>query len=165
MEILLEKKLVYLDSTIPSYYFDERESVLNFIDATRSWWDSERSKYRLYASEITLAEIQNGDYPNKKRVFDLMKGVNLLALNKTIEDVALVYGKEFVMPSRNKGDAYHLAMASYYKIDFLLTWNCEHLANANKSMHIAAVNMRLGLFVPAIVTPLQLISEGPGGES
>src|SRR5207244_12975766 len=53
------------------------------------------------------------------------------------------------------GDALHLALASYHKCDFLVTWNCRHLANANKFGHIRRVNALLGLFVPALVTPLE----------
>lgn len=63
------------------------------------------------------------------------------------------------MPSRDMGDAVHLAYASYYKCDYLLTWNCEHLANANKTIHLKVVNTRLGLFVPEIVTPDNLLGE------
>ncbi len=58
-----------------------------------------------------------------------------------------------------KGDALHLAYASFYKIDFLLTWNCNHLANANKRTHIRVINTRLNLVVPEIITPLELFSE------
>ena len=53
--------------------------------------------------------------------------------------------------------ALHLALASYYKCEFLVTWNCQHLANANKFGHIRRVNAMLGLFVPALVTPLELL--------
>jgi dTDP-4-amino-4,6-dideoxygalactose transaminase len=58
-------------------------------------------------------------------------------------------------------DALHLAYASFYKIDFLLTWNCNHLANANKRKHIRVINARLNLPTPEIVTPLELFSEKP----
>ena len=60
------------------------------------------------------------------------------------------------MPAGPGGDALHLAVASFCKCDFLLTWNCIHLANANKFGHIRRVNGMLGLYVPAIVTPPQL---------
>ncbi len=62
-----------------------------------------------------------------------------------------------VMPADPAGDALHLALASYHKCDFLVTWNCQHLANANKFGHIRLVNGMLGLFVPALVTPLELL--------
>jgi hypothetical protein len=55
------------------------------------------------------------------------------------------------------GGALHLALAFYHKCDFLLAWNCRHLANANKFGHIRRVNVMLGLYVPTLVTPLELI--------
>lgn len=63
------------------------------------------------------------------------------------------------MPAGAAGDAFHLACASYNKIDYLLTWNCNHLANANKDRHIHIVNTKLDLYTPKIITPLQLFSE------
>ncbi|MGR3218700.1 MAG: type II toxin-antitoxin system VapC family toxin, partial [Candidatus Anammoxibacter sp.] len=58
-----------------------------------------------------------------------------------------------------EGDAVHLAFASYFKIDFLLTWNCNHLANANKKQHIRILNTKLNLNIPEIITPLELFPE------
>jgi hypothetical protein len=63
------------------------------------------------------------------------------------------------MPRILEGDALHLAYASFHKIDFLLTWNCNHLANANKRKHIRTINARLNLATPEIITPLELFSE------
>ena len=63
------------------------------------------------------------------------------------------------MPKERLGDALHLALASYHKCDFLLTWNCRHIANANKFAHIRTINSRLGLFVPTLVTPMGLFEE------
>ena len=63
------------------------------------------------------------------------------------------------MPNDIQGDAVHLAYASYYKIDYLLTWNCNHLANANKKQHIKIVNAKLDLFTPELTTPLELFKE------
>lgn len=70
-----------------------------------------------------------------------------------------MYIQNYAMPKDHQGDALHLAYASYYKIDFLLTWNCNHLANANKKQHIRILNTRLNLHLPEIITPLQLFSE------
>jgi hypothetical protein len=64
-----------------------------------------------------------------------------------------------VMPRDPTGDALHLALASYHKCDFLLTWNIRNLANANKFADIRHVNTLLGLFTPTLVTPLELLGE------
>jgi len=63
------------------------------------------------------------------------------------------------MPAEAAGDAYHLAFACLQKVDFLLTWNCKHLANANKVQHLTVLNGRLGLPTPVITTPLTLMPE------
>ncbi len=65
------------------------------------------------------------------------------------------------MPADPSGDALHLALASYHECDFLLTWNCQHLANANKFQHIRIINVMLGLHVPSLVTPLELLAGEP----
>jgi len=63
------------------------------------------------------------------------------------------------MPNDPTGDALHLAIASYHQCDFLLTWNCKHLANANKFQHIKQINTRLGLSAPTLITPLELLGD------
>jgi hypothetical protein len=70
-----------------------------------------------------------------------------------------VYLNNYLMPQTLTGDALHLAYATYYRMDFLLTWNCNHLANANKKQHIRIINARMNLLTPEIVTPLELFTE------
>lgn len=70
-----------------------------------------------------------------------------------------MYVRNRLMPAEAGGDAFHLAMASVHAIDFLLTWNCRHLANANKMEHLRVINTRMGLSVPIVTTPLNLKSE------
>lgn len=68
-----------------------------------------------------------------------------------------VYLNQKLMPAVPPTDAYHLAFASFHRCEYLVTWNMRHLANENKFEHIRRVNEALGLFVPSIVTPRQLI--------
>jgi len=153
------KKSVYLDSTILNYLFDERESIKQFIDITKVWWNTQRSRYRLFLSGETLAEINEGDYPNKKKVEDEAAKIEVLPRVIDVEHVAKAYVESLLMPQKVEGDAVHLAFASVYEMDFLLTWNCNHLANANKKQHIRIINGRLGLKVPEIITPMELFKE------
>lgn len=74
-------------------------------------------------------------------------------------DVVQFYYEHRLMPVETGGDAFHLAMASLANMDYLLTWNCRHLANANKFQQIKVLNGRLGLPVPTITTPDTLIPE------
>jgi len=152
-------KLVYLDTTIPSFLFDKRESTLTFSSITRDWWENERKKYDIWISEETIAELEEGDYPNKNKILDCIQDIKVLNPDKRIVEIAEVYISNFLMPGDLKGDAIHLAYAAFYKIDFLLTWNCNHLANANKKQHMRIINTRLNLIVPEIITPMELFEE------
>ena len=106
-----------------------------------------------------MVELQRGNYPQKEKVIRLVKDISILPIVSDIEDIVREYLKNYLMPRTDVGDAFHLAYTSFYKIDYLLTWNCNHLANVNKKEHIEATNRKLKLFVPEIITPLQLFKE------
>jgi len=76
-----------------------------------------------------------------------------------IAEIVATYVSHRLMPTDPAGDALHLALASYHKCDFLVTWNCQHLANANKFGHLRRINSLLGLYVPVLATPLELLGE------
>jgi predicted nucleic acid-binding protein len=153
------KHSVYLDTTIPSYLFEEREELKAFVQITRQWWAEERQNFEVYMSEETLAELNDGNYPNKDKVLASVFGIPILLFNPRIREVVQVYIDNYLMPRTLQGDARHLAYASVYQMDFLVTWNCNHLANANKLKHIQTIHARLGLHLPQLVTPLQLFKE------
>ncbi len=153
------KRTVYLDSTIPSYLFDERESIKTYVEITKKWWNEEVSNFDLWISEETIAELSKGDYPNKTEILECIYQTQVLPFDEHIVEIAQVYLNNYLMPNVLKGDAIHLAYASFFKMDFLLTWNCNHLNNANKKQHIRIINAQLNLFIPEIVTPLELFTE------
>ncbi len=156
------KEKVYLDSTIPSYYFDEREPLGTFTEITRKWWSEMSGYYDLYISDAVLQEPSNGNYPRKTEIIQLVSTIPLLPSVSDLEIIVEFYISNYVMPRSLVGDALHLAHASYFDIQYLLTWNCNHLANATKRKHIRVINARLGLSTPEIVTPLELFKEENG---
>jgi predicted nucleic acid-binding protein len=151
-----KRSAVYLDATIPSFMFDEREALRYPCEMTRKWWQEESGRYDVFISLETIAELSRGNYPNKEEVRSLVASLSVLEPNVSVTAIAREYVEHMVMPADAAGDAAHLAYASYYGIDFLLTWNCRHLANAKKRRHIETINLRLGLATPAIITPLEL---------
>lgn len=152
---------VYIESTIPSFYHEVRadSEALARKQWTQHWWDFKRSAYEVVTSEAVLDELSRGDCPSRERVLSLMEQVPLVAIEPAIFEIVETYIARSVMPADPVGDALHLALASYHKCDFLLTWNCTHLANANKFRHIQRINGILGLYVPNLVTPLQFLDE------
>ena len=104
-----------------------------------------------------LDELAGGIPERSAKRLALVRELPLLAVELPIAEIVQGYIRHKLMPADPGGDALHLALASYHKCDFLVTWNCQHLANANKFGHIRRVNAMLGLFVPALVTPLELL--------
>lgn len=106
-----------------------------------------------------LDELERCDYPTKQETLQFVESLPLLAVNQDIAEIVREYLQRRIMPNDPAGDALHLALASYHNCQFLLTWNCRHLANANKFEHIRHINTLLGLSVPILTTPFQLMQE------
>ena len=131
---------------------------------TRDWWKSARGRYDLVTSIPVIEELGAGDHPKKRECLHLIEDIPVLSIPDPISEIVDTYIRHHLMPRDTKGDALHLALASYHRCQFLLTWNCAHLANANKQEHIRHVNALLGLHVPILTTPLELIVEPEEGE-
>lgn len=153
------KKTVYIDTTIPSYYVDKRKELKLHTDRTQEWWDNERFLYDIYTSDFVILELSEGKYPNQDKAIKLVENIPRLEPIEKLEDIVSVYLLHKLMPSNDIRDAFHLAFASFYKMDYLITWNCEHLANAHKQNHIRIINFQLGFNIPLIITPLELLPE------
>jgi hypothetical protein len=159
------KPTVYLDATVPSFYYEERPGTViqAWREITVEFWDHARSGYDLFLSDETLRELQEPGYPAAKRdkCLALVSDLPRLAVAPEVIDLVGHYVAEHLMPADDLGDAFHLAFATWYRIQYLLTWNCKHLANANKFEHIQVLNARRRLVSPAIVTPAQLLEIEP----
>ena len=152
---------VYIETSIPSFYVEgrpepEMQARRNW---TREWWTDHRHRYEVVTSDAVVDELSAGDYPGRDEALALISSLRLLPLDAAVAEIVETYMAHSVMPKDPLGDALHLALASYHKCDFLLTWNCAHLANANKFSHIKRINTLLGLFIPSLVTPLELMGE------
>ena len=147
---------VYLETTIPSYYAGTRPELATDIARTREWWDAERHLYECFASAVVLDELGEGDYPGKQQCLSLVSGLPLLGIRPEVLDIAEVYQANRVMPGPPVRDALHVALATFYRVEVLLTWNCRHIANANKMRHLEVVNARLGYGTPRLITPHML---------
>jgi predicted nucleic acid-binding protein len=153
--------LIYIETTIPSFYFETRKDIesLSRHHWTRKWWDEQRHDYELVTSYAVLQELESPAYPSAKREKSLRLLRDLPVLDEIagIAEIIRAYQRHKLMPQSPAGDALHLALASVHGCDFLLTWNCVHLANPNKLNHIKHVNEQLGLPMPMLLTPVDLL--------
>lgn len=157
----MPKPTVYIETTIPSFYHTTRGGAAAAArrEWTRRWWDEAAGNYELVTSDAVLVELRRGDYPSREASLARLTGIPLLEITPAVLEIVQTYFRYQLMPRDPSGDALHLALASYHKCEFLLTWNCRHLANARKFGQIRRVNTLLGLFVPTLVTPLELLGE------
>jgi hypothetical protein len=149
----------YVETSIPSFFFEARTQpdMVARRDWTRAWWAKASATSDLITSPAVIDELERGSFAAKEQCLELVTPLPLLAIDTAVLEVVEAYIRHLVMPADPVGDALHLALASYHRCDFLVTWNCKHIANANKFGHIRRVNTLLGLFNPALVTPLQLL--------
>ena len=156
------KQRVYIETTIVSYLTaqtsrDPARAVHQGI--TRRWWGSQRTKYDLRVSQFVLDEAGDGDAGAAKKRLEALRDVPILADSVQARTLAKAIVEAGLLPQKAGIDALHLAMAAVHEVDVLLTWNCRHLANANKVRHLQVVNTELGLSVPVITTPDLLLME------
>ena len=116
------RKRVYIESTVPSFYVETRREpeMAARRQWTQEWWDGQRQHYGLVTSIAVIEELADGDYPNKALALDLMADLPLLPNVPAIDSVVDAYVARHVMPADPRGDALHLAMASYHHCHFLL---------------------------------------------
>lgn len=154
-------KSVYIETTIPSAYSDVRDDVVSRFQRhqTRFWWATYRLRYDVYTSEAVLAELRQGTFSGRDEALALLDDVPVLPVGDDIVGAARAYVEHLVMPKGHMGDSFHLAFACVHTMDYLLTWNCRHLANPRKVEHITEINRRLGLLTPTILTPQLLVEE------
>lgn len=157
----MPKPRVYVETTIPNFYYDFRDSpaVVERREITRIWWANARESYELLTSSTVLLELEAGARKDLVRLrTELLREIPVVFSGPPVPEIVQAYLRNKLMPARpTTADATHLALASYHKSDFIVTWDSRHLANPNKFTHIQKINSALGLHVPEIVTPQELL--------
>jgi hypothetical protein len=158
------KQRVYVETTIVSYLTarPSRDLILAaHQEVTREWWERRRADFDLFISQLVLDEAGRGDPEAAKRRVELLVGVASLQATDQVKGLARELLQTHALPQEALEDALHIALAAASGMDFLLTWNCRHIANAETAPAIRATIERSGFDPPVICTPDELI----GGES
>jgi hypothetical protein len=154
---------VYVETSIIGY-LSARPSHDVVIAAhqqlTRQWWKGRRS-YRLLVSQIVRDEAAVGDPTARARRLRVLRGIPALAVGDDATGLASELIRRGALPKKATVDAFHIAIAAAHQIDYLLTWNCKHMANATMRGTIEAICRSAGLAPPIICTPEEL----PAGSS
>ncbi len=156
------KPSVYLETSFISYLTGPTSQ--NIITAanqhiTHDWWENRRHAFELFISPEVIDEASQGNPSESAKRLAIMKDITLLVLNNKAIDLALAFLQEKGVPSQANDDAYHIAIATVYQMNYLLTWNCKHIANAHIQPKLRQISQKRGYDIPILCTPYQLLQE------
>ena len=157
------KPRVYVETTIVSYLtaWPSRDLVMAANqETTREWWTNRKEAFDLYISESVIEEASAGDSDAARRRLEVLSPIPLLDITDEVKTLAKGLVAGVPLPPRAQTDALHIAVAAANGMDYLLTWNCAHIANAELRPQIEAVCRAAGCEPPVICTPQELLEEG-----
>lgn len=153
---------VYIETSLVSYLVSRRSRDLIVAarqQLTIDWWDKEREKYELVTPELVLHEAQAGDQAEVAKRMSALAGLPLLELTTDVAKFASELLNKGVLPPKAARDAIYIAAAAIHGIDYLLTWNCKHIANAHVRKMAGRIFRAAGYEPPVICTPEELGAE------
>ncbi|MBI5416659.1 type II toxin-antitoxin system VapC family toxin [Candidatus Poribacteria bacterium] len=154
------KKRVYVETSIISYLTGKPSRnilVMAWQSLTIEWWKKRRNLFELFVSELVLEEAGQGNSEAAKRRLIAIEGIPLLKLTDSAMELSKKLISESALPAKATDDALHIALSAVHNIDYLLTWNCRHIDNAEIKPLVRSVIIDNGYNCPEICTPQELI--------
>lgn len=155
-------KTVYIETSIVSYLRSRLSAHVVTVARqvlTRRWWDQERGNYQLLISQYVLDEAARGNEALAAQRLAELTGIPLLDLTPEIPEMADRLLCSAALPANARLDALHICAATFHGVDYLLTWNCSHIANARLLPRIRAVLQDLGYTLPTVCTPEEMLGD------
>jgi predicted nucleic acid-binding protein len=159
---IIGKPTVYVETSIISYLTGRpsRDTLIREDQGlTRRWWEQRRHLYRLFVSPQVIEESASGDASAAERRLKALAGLESLVSTLETEELVGRLRRALIIPDKSAVDAFHLAFAVIYELDYLLTWNCTHLANAQTLRLLADFCRAESLWLPIICTPREMLPE------
>ena len=156
----MKKKTVYIETTVVSYLTARPTGDLvgaAWQKITAHWWETQRGRFDLRASEVTVSEAGRGDAGAAARRLAALADVALLPVTNAAVELSEALVRGDAVPEKAESDAMHVAVAAVHGVDYLLTWNCRHLDNAETKPVMRRICGEWGYVVPEICTPQELM--------
>lgn len=153
---------IYIETSIVSYYTarPSRDLVVAaHQQITHEWWDNKRFDFDLYTSQVVVSEASLGDQTAATKRIQALQGIPLLDVRDEAAELAQKLLGEGCLPQKASEDALHISVAAIHNMDYLLTWNCKHIANSQMRPKIERVIRDEGYEPPIITTPEELLGE------
>lgn len=157
------KPKVYLETTIASYLtaWPSRDLVMAANqETTREWWANRKDAFELFISQTVIKEFSAGDKDAAQRRLEFLKPFPRLDITEEVETLAAKLIADVPLPPKAQADALHMAVAAVNKMNYLLTWNCTHIANATLRSRIEGVCRSHGYEPPVVCTPQEMLEQG-----
>lgn len=158
----MSRPSVYIETSVVSYLAARPSRdliVAAHQQLTSDWWHNQREQYRLVVSELVVAEAGEGDSEVASRRKTFLAGIPILEIDARSIGLGEQLVKHKAVPEKAGADALHIATACVNGVDYLLTWNCKHIANERTKRRIDLVCRAAGYEPPAICTPEELGDE------
>lgn len=152
---------VYLETSVIGYLASRPGADIIFAAnqlMTLKWWNDHRARFNLYASQAVVDECSAGESTAAKERLVFLEGIPVLAINAATLNLAQELMRHVGLPAKAAVDAVHIATAALNRIDYLLTWNCKHIANPAFRLRIEDVLDDAGLRSPVICTPQEILN-------
>lgn len=149
------KQTLYLETSVIGAYLDNGDPFRR--DLTIRWFEHELSEYRAVTSILVERELERIDEPHRTGYMKIIEPLERLDLVEEVAILAEGYISRGIFHRKFIADAVHMAIASFYKVDYLVTWNFGHLANVRKQARVRLFNTAAGFFSPVIITPEFLV--------
>lgn len=159
----MSKLRIYLDTSVINFLF--ADDAPDFHRVTEEFFGRYAGRYDLYGSDVLIRELAaDRDIRRRERHFKVLADYSVAILPSDSDDevarLADAYLREGVVPERKRDDALHVAYATVFRMDAVLSWNFKHLANLRREARFMMVNQAEGyLLSPRIVSPMELEDE------
>jgi len=158
--MVVDKKTVYIETSIVSYLTSRPTSDLlaaAWQKTTVDWWDTQRSRFELYTSDVTVEEAGRGNPEAAARRIEVLSKIPILTITESVVALskALLHGG--ALPAKALDDSLHISVSAVHGVDYLLTWNCRHLVNAETKPIIRSICTMHGYTSLEICTPQELM--------
>lgn len=156
----MKKPKIYIETSIPSYLVARRSRDLIAVanqELTQEWWESRKNDFDLVISEFVSREAAAGDPSAAQNRLAVIAGIPELNITDEVGRLAQILIEELPLPKKAQLDALHIAVATVHGIDYLLTWNCTHINNAELRPKIEVLCRLQGYEPPIICTPQELL--------
>jgi hypothetical protein len=154
------RQTVYIETSIVSYlaaYLSRDLITAAHQQITHTWWQERRPEFLIFSSQFVLDESAAGDPQMAGKRMEILRDVPLLEITPGVAELAASLIVQLPLPPRAGADAAHIATATYHGMNFLLTWNCSHIANAALRPRIEKICREQGYTAPVLCTPEELL--------